>query len=131
MPEHESWCCRSPLSPCAQEGGCSGSCNCGADESIEDDGADPSLGELRVSSANLMAASFLAASVFSQAARAATDRQEFIVRAVTAGVAREDAERIAGEILEGQLSGCLPLDFSAYRQSLNRIYSDSGGASNA
>lgn len=35
MPEHESWCCRSPESPCAIEGGCSGSCNCGADESIE------------------------------------------------------------------------------------------------
>jgi hypothetical protein len=60
MSEHESWCCRSPLSPCAQEGGCSGSCNCGADESIEGDGVGPSLGELRASSANLMAASFAA-----------------------------------------------------------------------
>ena len=35
MPEHESWCCRSPQSPCAQNGGCSGSCNCGVDESID------------------------------------------------------------------------------------------------
>lgn len=35
MPEHESWCCLSPLSPCAQDGGCSGSCNCGADESLD------------------------------------------------------------------------------------------------
>lgn len=35
MPEHESWCCRSPLSPCAVDGGCSGSCNCGADESLD------------------------------------------------------------------------------------------------
>lgn len=35
MSEHESWCCRSPESPCAVDGGCSGSCNCGADESIE------------------------------------------------------------------------------------------------
>lgn len=39
MPEHESYCCLSPLSPCAQKGGCSGSCNCGADESIGDDAA--------------------------------------------------------------------------------------------
>lgn len=25
---HEPWCCRSPESPCAKAGGCSGGCNC-------------------------------------------------------------------------------------------------------
>ena len=35
MPEHEPWCCLSPKSPCALNGGCSGSCNCGADESLD------------------------------------------------------------------------------------------------
>lgn len=130
MPEHKSYCCRSPLSPCAQNGGCSGSCNCGADESIGDDVPGPLLAELRASSANLMA-SHLAASMFSPELRAAADRQEFIARAVTVGTSREDAEWIANEIIDGQASGRLPLDFSAYRQALNRIYSNSGGASNA
>ena len=31
MDAHEEWCCRSPESPCAKEGGCSGSCNCDAE----------------------------------------------------------------------------------------------------
>lgn len=30
MTEHEPWCCRSPRSECAQAGGCSSGCNCGA-----------------------------------------------------------------------------------------------------
>lgn len=60
MSEHETWCCRSPESPCAEGGGCSGNCNCGADESIEDDVPVPSLGALRAASADVMAAGFAA-----------------------------------------------------------------------